>query len=325
MRIQPNFCLFALGIFFSTLQPAAAQRIQKIIDFRDGTILRVEYDDIELPWRRISDVGEITEAPVKLSEVAQLRFVLTPITEQLADVRKLIVQLGAKRYQDRRTAQYELVARAGRFLPVLEQSALKTMDYEAKWRLLEVIAHLKDSDRILSNDYDRLILKGDNAVEVNGDVGRWAIRPKYRGVEVLLDRMSVLAIRDAPPDFKPTAEPEVVHMERIVQDDDSHFPKDVTRVDFDRTPGGQALQSGTDLTNIYVPVGCIFESSYPDSFIGVEPYNVGGRSGGHCAATHEPLYQGTITVRFCRHMPKRPKHGRNRWLGQKSTSNIVIA
>ena len=88
-------------------------------------------------------------------------------------------------------------------------------------------------------------------------------------------------------------------LKRIVVDDDKNFPMNVTRIDFDKGPKGLILRSGIDISELYVPLGCIFESSFPGSFVGVEPYNVGGRSGGHCAANHKPLYQGTIIIRFC--------------------------
>lgn len=87
---------------------------------------------------------------------------------------------------------------------------------------------------------------------------------------------------------------------RINKDVDELFPKDVTRVDFDADPAGERFDIGTDISKAFVPVGCTFETSQKDSFVSIEPYNVGGRSGKFCAATHKPLYQGTITIRFCK-------------------------
>jgi hypothetical protein len=51
---------------------------------------------------------------------------------------------------------------------------------------------------------------------------------------------------------------------------------------------------------LYVDQGCTFATSVGDSFVGVQPYDVGGRSGGKCIATHKPLYQGKMTIRFCK-------------------------
>lgn len=279
--------------------PLSADETQKIIDFRDGTIIKVTMPDVDLPWRRIAEDGEVTEEPVKLSRVEQLRFVLTPATEQVAAVRRMVVQLGDGDYHKREVAQKELLLRGGKFRRILEQMLPRSKDFEVKWRLKEVLAEIPEGENLVGNDYDRLSIKTLED-EVHGDVGRWSLQVDYRGTKILLDRSSVLAIRDAPLGLDLSAEPTVVHMDRIVRDDDAHFPEDVVRVDFDKAPGGEVLAVGTDVGEVYVPVGCLFQTSVKDSFIGVQPYDVGGRSGGKCAATHKPLYQGIMTVRFCK-------------------------
>ena len=53
------------------------------------------------------------------------------------------------------------------------------------------------------------------------------------------------------------------------------------------------------MRDTFAPLGCTLQTSFADSFVSVEEYNVRGRSGQFCAATHEPLYQGTLTIRFC--------------------------
>lgn len=275
------------------------EETQKIIDFRDGTIIKVTMPDVDLPWRRIAEDGEVTQEPLKLSRVEQLKFVLTPATEQVAEVRRMVVQLGDADYHKREVAHKQLLLRGGKFRKILEQMLPRSKDYEVKWRLAKILEKLPEGESLVGNDYDRLLIKGRED-EVHGDVGRWSLEIAYRGATIVIDRSSVLAIRDAPLGLDLSAEPTVVHMDRIVRDDDAHFPKDVIRVDFDKAPGGESLANGTDISEVYVPVGCLFETSIKESFVGIQPYDVGGRSRGKCAATNKPLYQGVITIRFCK-------------------------
>lgn len=289
----------ACAVIFST---GSAADIQRTIDFRDGTVLQVTLPDSELPWRTISADGQVAEQPVKLSDVEQLRFVLTPATEQVAEVRQLVVRLGAEDFHAREEAQQQLIERGAKFRTIIEQmyaQALAQDDFEVKWRLKEVINALPVGVGLLGNDYDQLERRGDTK-EFHGDVGRWSLRANYRGAEVVIDRQSVLAIRNAPLSLDLSAEPTVVHMERIERDSDSLFPKEVVRIDFERGPRGESIAVDSDISEAYVLLGCTFATSFKDSFVCITPYTVGGRSGGRSAATQNPLYQGVMTIRFCK-------------------------
>lgn len=94
------------------------------------------------------------------------------------------------------------------------------------------------------------------------------------------------------------ADDEQKKFERISEDDS--IPADATRIDFDQDADGAATVPRTDISKAYVRLGCKFESSFKDSVIAIQPYNVGGRSGGRCAANLQPLYQGQMTIRFCK-------------------------
>src|SRR5690606_20283152 len=76
-------------------------------------------------------------------------------------------------------------------------------------------------------------------------------------------------------------------------------PQSSTRVTFERDPGGQVLAQGTNVESTYVPLGCTFSTSVEGSYVSVNNYNVGGPSGGQSCATHNPRFQGEITIRFC--------------------------
>lgn len=87
---------------------------------------------------------------------------------------------------------------------------------------------------------------------------------------------------------------------QIQKDLDELFPADAVRIDFEKDPAGAPFALDADIALTYVPLGCTFETSFADSHVGIQSYNVGGRSGGRSAANQEPLYQGVISIRFCK-------------------------
>ncbi|MEQ8785472.1 MAG: hypothetical protein RIC55_04205 [Pirellulaceae bacterium] len=86
---------------------------------------------------------------------------------------------------------------------------------------------------------------------------------------------------------------------RLDADDARQFGESPTRIDFEADPSGKELMVGEDIGRRFVDRGVLLSSSVDGAIVSVETYNVGGRSGGRCAATHDPLYQGTLTLRFC--------------------------
>ncbi|MEQ8787866.1 MAG: hypothetical protein RIC55_16290 [Pirellulaceae bacterium] len=275
-------------------QRGAAGAVQRTVLFRDGSVLRVPMPAQPLPWRRVSPVGEVIEHPLPYRDVEQLTLVTTPATEQLASVRRMIAALGDDDFQRRVAAQQQLVERGAKFFPILESSLNVTQDFEARWRLKEVLDVLPTDTASIKADYDLLKTAGE---ETQGDVGDWSIEVPYRGTAITLDRGGVRALHTAPLEFSLTAEPPVAIVDRIAEDRDELFPKDVQRIDFDRGPQGETLQVGDDLRRTFVSQGVTITSS--GGIVSVEQYEVNGRSNGLCAATHDPVYQGVITIRFC--------------------------
>ena len=292
--------LLSCGTCFAPRLAIAAD-VERTVMFRDGTVLRLKLPDVQIPWRRVAIDGQVTDEALPLSRVGQLTFVTTPATEQVATVRRMIADLGAPIYRRRVEAQIKLIERGAKFRTILEISQKQIEDFEARWRLKEVLDALDAQGggaESIKADYDELIPLGADA-PVEGDVGDWSLRTAYRGGEVVLDRHTLRAIQAAPLEFSATAEPPVVIANRIEQDKDELFPRDPVRIDFQRGPRGESFAKGDDIRNTFVPLGCTFASSQPGSTITIDVYNVGGRSGGNCAANREPRFQGTMTIRFC--------------------------
>ncbi|MCW8133962.1 MAG: hypothetical protein KIS92_26690, partial [Planctomycetota bacterium] len=77
-----------------------------------------------------------------------------------------------------------------------------------------------------------------------------------------------------------------------------------TRIDFETAPDGSALTPGMDVGKTFVAKGFAISTSIEGSIVSVNNYNVQGRSNGNSCATHQPLWEGSLTIRFC--VPGRP-------------------
>ena len=70
-------------------------------------------------------------------------------------------------------------------------------------------------------------------------------------------------------------------------------------ISFDRRPDGGPLRVGENLEQLFVPWGCVFDSSYESSFIAPDGYEFPIGSKGFSAANVQPHWQGIMTIRFC--------------------------
>lgn len=280
------------------LVAASSLAVERTVEFRDGTILRVTIPDGPLPWHKATPDGTVTKAPMPWEKVDQLYLVTTPALEKLAEIRGLLTQLGGAKYADRVEAHKTLIEKGVHFRGVVEEIFKSTMDPEIRWRLEAILKAMEGNVEPAQFNYDLVRIKGTGE-EVEGDVGELALTADFRGAKVTLDRKGVCRINNSSAIGDELLSSELGRSEVIADDDDKMFPKNVTRVSFDRGPDGELLVPGRDIHSMFVPLGCTFSTSEKDSFISVEDYNVRGRSGQLCIATHDPLYQGAITVRFC--------------------------
>lgn len=282
----------------SSLGPVRAADVERVVVLRDGTILKLALPDELLPWRRMTEDGRVFEEPVRLSEIQHLRLVRTPATDQVAVVRKLAAQLGDADFNKREAAQAELVKMGGKFRSILSEYVLRAADMEVKWRLNVLLKTLPTGQGLIDFDYDQLAASSGEK-PLPGDVGSWSMKTKYRGLELALDRVKVAALGEIPLAPLPAPEAPAGRVRRIEANEDALFPPQVTRIDFERGPRGEELSDDRDIASIFAPLGCTFAVLLPDAYVSVQSYNVGGRSGGKCAATFKPRYQGTMLIKFC--------------------------
>lgn len=109
--------------------------------------------------------------------------------------------------------------------------------------------------------------------------------------------------RPEPPPAKPTLRPrETPRLERLFDDGGADFAA-ATRIDFERDPNGARLRPGMDIGRTFVQRGITLETSIPGAFVSVNEFSVRPGRGLSCA-THEPLWEGSLTIKFC--VPGRP-------------------
>jgi hypothetical protein len=276
--------------------PATCQRL---VEFRDGSILRIDLPAaFEFEFRQTSGEsgGQLDSSPVRLDHPQSIRFSRLPALKQLNAIHGAIAGLGAENFKLRERALHTLVTGGHGFRPFLEDLFVSITDPESRWRLAAALNLLPPHHGIYEHAYDEMVTVEGTS---KGDVDQWEINATYRNAPIKLDRDRVRAIRHAPPLSKRGGTPIVATTEIIRKDLDVLFPEDCIRIDFEEDSQGVPLREGQDISRRFIFDGLLLETSVEDSFVSVNDHAVSGRSGGQSAATHLPLYQGTITLTFC--------------------------
>src|SRR5256885_11004056 len=87
-------------------------------------------------------------------------------------------------------------------------------------------------------------------------------------------------------------------MERIIEKD---FPPDCVEEGFETNPlTKQPLKPGDNIEKLFVGKGFFLSSSIKDSFVTVTSLQVTGKSQGLSAANHQPMWEGEVTIHFCK-------------------------
>ena len=299
-------CLFIVLNALS-LAPVQGQVVERTIEFRDKTILRVKIPDQEIPWRNVARDGTITNRPVQLSDVKRLVFATEPATIQVAEVRRLLSALGSASFIERERAQDELTKRGAEFIDIL--NAYQTEDKEVLWRLNHVKEKLERerlNKSVIKNQFDLLALEDDQE-RLDGDTGDWKLEFEYKGLKLSLDRETVSEIHDQAPtlEYEDTGESlSAVRSTEPPESVEGEMRIGYTRIDFDFDTSENETKTKQIVDDLYISKGIKFRSvdggeGVPASNVGVFRYNCGGRSEKRCAANVSPAYNGTIELTFC--------------------------
>ncbi|GMV80682.1 MAG: hypothetical protein AMXMBFR7_18660 [Planctomycetota bacterium] len=277
---------------------AADPAVERFARFRDGTILRVELDDAPLNLRVVTASGTAEARTVRASELERFLLARQPRLDELLKLGALITKLADDEYGVRELASEE-IRKLG---APIRQDVLRLMaehaDPEIRARLGQIMERLPaDAAGPGGALCDEVVLGG---TLLRADLGALTLKVRIQGQELALEREILLGLSASAPEAaaaRPAAG--AAKARRIDADDDAAFGAQPTRIDFERAPSGEALRAGQDIREAFVARGFRLSTSIENAIVSVNDYNVQGRSQGLSCATHQPLWQGQITIRFC--------------------------
>ncbi len=296
--------LWTAGLLLS-LGVVHAEDLVRTVEFRDGTVLTVTLPDANVSATLRED-GAVKPAQLKLSDLSELAFAKKPQLDEGKRFAALIEDLGNDDFTVRENAERDLRAAGTNARADLDAASTQELDPETKARVVRLRSYLPPPSELeTAGGYFDPVTFTATHKKVQADTAGLSLIGTYQGHAVKLDRTTVAKLRlpaatvaEAPPPTGPVTT-------RIAEDGPEAFGKDTTRIDFETAPDGTALTAGMDIGQTFVPKGFTLATSYEDSFVSVNNYNVRGPSGGNSCATHNPLWNGVVTIRFC--VPGQPK------------------
>jgi len=299
MRFLQTIALAAFSLFGCQFV-SAQEPVDRLVEFRDGSILQLKLPpDFVFDLRQAdfsSPSGEIKSVKVGLDSVESIRFSRKPILLRLQKIQSAAAQLGDEKFHIRETAMRDLVKNGEGFRSHIEDLLKGSVDPEIRWRLGHTLTTLPPHTGIYEHAYDEMKTTKET---LKGDIAAWSMEIDYRGSRVILDRGNVRSLRKPSPVATVGSTPVIATTDPIRKDLDALFPEGYTRIEFETDSNGVALREGQDISRRFISDGFIIETSAKDGIVSVNDYQVSSRSGGQSAATHLPLYEGTLTVTFC--------------------------
>jgi hypothetical protein len=270
--------------------------VQRYVEFRDGSILHLPVLDETLKITVVRPNGRIENTAVKVSGVQDL----TLTTEEGFARKRLMLsavrQLASDSFRQREQAQLDLVKMG----PAIRQDLLACLhlssDPETQARLRAILVGFPmdpNGSRKAAISFDLFQLKDQ---QLWGDVGGDGFTVLVDGSRRRLTRKDVLALSETNP-LKGTGKTAtaLAGFQRIGPGD---FPRGCVEEGFETTPDGRPLRIGENIERVFISRGFVLSTSVATSYVSVNNFMVEGKSRGLSAATHQPLWEGEVTVTF---------------------------
>ena len=260
--------------------------IERVVVFRDGTRIQLDLPPFEFTLNPAEPSQPGSGLKVPLEQATQITFSEIPALKRVDRIKTALAQLRHEQFAVRESAALALTKFGSGFRVMLEETLDKAFDPEIKWRLRRI---LKAMPVYAGDDFDRVRLGRDTHA---GELAHWNIVSKYRGAKIILDRTTVKSITAPDPASDRVIYPVTTVSDRLV-------PLTARKIGFERKPSGELLRAGENIQEAFVDWGAIFSTSISRSYVSVSRYNIKGAGGGMSAATHKPLYEGSMTIKFC--------------------------
>ena len=271
------------------LSSISVEALERLVVFRDGTRIQINLPDFEFALKIAQAGQDNRRVTVSLGETSQVTFSEMPALKRVDRIKTALNELRHEQFAIRESAANMLARLGSGYRGLLEDTLASSFDPEIKWRLRRV---LKELPIYTTDDFDRVRIKNKSYV---GEFSQWNIAATFRGSDITLNRTTVKSIT-APNSTSGTKT--LTHP--ITDLTDQLVPLTVSKIDFERRPSGKILRAGENIHQAFVDWGAVFSTSISRSFVSVNRYNIEGAGGGMSAATHDPLYEGELTIRFCK-------------------------
>lgn len=262
--------------------------IERLVQFRDGSHLRIELPPLEFRLKTGSHENSVPQTKILLAETSQINFSEIPALNRVKRIKIALQALRDEDFATREAAALTLTKFGSGFREMLQGKFDQAFDPEIRWRLRRVLEHLPINAR---DEFDHVRLQNKY---LRGEFEPWHIIVNYRDTNITLNRSTVSSISIPPPTNKHAR-----HVQTVNNPSSDLIPLVCRKIDFERNPSGKILRAGENIQQAFINWGLTLSSSVETSFVSVNRYDIDGAGGGKAAATHDPLYEGSITIRFC--------------------------
>lgn len=273
--------------------------LPRYLEFRDGTVLKLPVVDEEWKISVVHPDGKVEVSTLRLASLDRLTLQTEPVMEKKRALLEIIKQLGADRFQDREMASDRLLKMGAVIRPDLEGALEVINDLEIRSRIQQILNQLPappagQANKVIDT-FDAFVGKE----VIRGDAGEGSIPVKIDGQTRRLPRKEVRAMSVKAPEINDLIITRRVQggFRRIETND---FPPGCMEESFDTAPNGKKLTIGENIEKLFIMKGFTLSTSIGTSHVSVNDFVVQGKSRGYSAATHQPLFQGEVTIRFCR-------------------------
>jgi hypothetical protein len=273
--------------------------VPRYLEFRDGSVIKLPVVDEEWKVTLLRADGKLETSTVRLSSLDRLLLMPEPVLEQKKALLEVIRQLGADKFLEREQAQDRLIKMGAGIRADLLGALDVYTDLEIRSRIEQILAKmppLPPGQQVKATDtFDHFFTRE----LLHGDAGEGSIPVRIDGQTRRLGRKDVrgLSVKSPDPNELPAARRTPAGFRRIEAAD---FPPGCLEESFETAPSGRKLVVGENIEKLFISKGFTLSTSIGTSFVSVNDFVVHGKSRGLSAATHQPLFQGQLTIRFCK-------------------------
>lgn len=271
--------------------------VPRFLEFRDGSLLRLDVLDEFWPVTLVRSTGRIENTTIRSASLQTLQLTREEDFAHKRSLLALVQQLGSSSFRDREKAWATLRARGTAIRADLEGCLHLTSDTEIKVRLLDLLRRLPAGEpgKSVTISFDRLHLTDKDTLW--GYLGATGITVVIDGKKYKLGRKEVVGMTTQAPPLRGLAG-NLGFEGGFRRIGINEFPPGCIEEGFEQTPTGRPLRIGENIEKLFINKGFVLSTSITTSFVSVNNYVVSGKSRGLSAATHQPLWNGEVTIRF---------------------------